>query len=148
MRLLSLLATCLFAGSLLAADKKPLDDDAIIGKWNVVKIEYGKKVEPTAEEVAKLEMAFTFSKDGKAVQSSAADAGKPAKKADFDLDPSRTPKTFVLTQTDATMFGIYELDGDTLKLCVASGKPTLPTELKAVEGAATLMTLKREKVKK
>ena len=148
MRMLALLAAGLFAGSLLADDKKPKDEDTIIGRWKVEKMEYGKEREPTAEEVAKLEMIFTFGKFGQATQSSVTNEGKTEQKSEFELDLSRKPKTIFLRQADAIMIGIYELDGDTLKMCVASGKPTLPTELKAVVGEAMLMTLKREKVKK
>ena len=148
MRLLALLAAGLFAGSLLADDKKPKDEDAIIGKWKVVKMEHGKKQEPTDEEVAKLEMVFTFGKFGQAIQSSVTKEGKTDQKAEFEIDPSGKPKTIVLTQGNARMFGIYELSGDTLKMCVASGKPALPTELKAVEGEAMMMTLKRQKEEK
>jgi uncharacterized protein (TIGR03067 family) len=147
MRMLALLAG-LFGGSLLADDKKPKDEDAIVGEWKVEKMEYGKEREPTAEEVAKLEMVFTFGKDGKAIESSVTKEGKTDQKAEFKIDPSRKPKTIVLTQGNARMFAIYELDGDTLKMCVASGKPVLPTELKAVEGAAMMMTLKRVKEEK
>jgi uncharacterized protein (TIGR03067 family) len=148
MRMLALLAAGLFGGSLLAADKKPKDEDAIVGRWKVEKMEYGKEREPTAEEVAKLEMVFTFGKDGKAIQSSATKEGKTDQKAEFEIDPSRKRKTIVLRDGNAIMIGIYELDGDTLKMCVAHGTPILPTELKAVEGAAMMMTLKREKEKK
>jgi uncharacterized protein (TIGR03067 family) len=147
MRILALLAAGLFAGSLPADNKKPKDEEAIVGDWKVEKMEYGQEREPTAEEVAKLDMVYTFGKDGKAIQSSATKEGKTDQKANFKLDSSGKPKTIVLRQDNAIMIGIYELDGDTLKMCVASGKPALPTELKAVKGKAMLMTLKRVKEK-
>lgn len=149
MRVLALLAAGLFAGLVLAADdKKPKDEDVIVGKWKVVKIEYGQEQEPSAEEVAKLEGMFTFGKDGTATESVATKEGKTDTKAKFKLDPSRKLKTFELREGNAIMFGIYELDGDTLKMCVAHGKPTRPTKLKAVKDESMLMTLKRVKEEK
>jgi uncharacterized protein (TIGR03067 family) len=147
MRTLALLAAGLFTGSLLADNKKPKDEEAIVGKWKLEKMEYGQEREPTAQEVAKLEMVFTIGKDGQAIQSSVTKEGKTDQKANFKIDPSGKRKTIVLKQDNAIMIGIYELDGDTLKMCVASGKPALPTELKAVKGKSTLMILKRVKDK-
>ena len=55
------------------------------------------------------------------------------------LDPTRTPKTlearFLLDQTGRRLAGIYELDGDTLKVCYDLTGRDFPTEFSALKGA-------------
>lgn len=66
------------------------------------------------------------------------------------VDPSKKPKEITLTPDStkkrfsaSTLFGIYELKGDTLTLCIGEKRPT---QFKAKEGV-TLWELKREKGK-
>jgi len=61
------------------------------------------------------------------------------------IDPSKKPKEITLTPDSSKkpLYGIYELKGDTLTLCIGEKRPT---QFKAKEGA-TLWELKREKGK-
>jgi uncharacterized protein (TIGR03067 family) len=69
----------------------------------------------------------------------------------FKLDPATTPpcldlKVSVGDQEGAKMEGIYELKGDTLKLCVNVFGQDRPNQFKSEEGSSVaLVVLKREK---
>ncbi len=45
----------------------------------------------------------------------------------YTVDPTKSPKTIDLTQFGRTAFGVYELSGDTLKLCVSNNAAPRPT---------------------
>src|SRR5262245_17750891 len=61
------------------------------------------------------------------------------------IDPTKKPKEITLTPDNSKkpLYGIYELKGDTLMLCLGEKRPT---QFKAKPGA-TLWALKREKEK-
>ena len=67
------------------------------------------------------------------------------------LDETQKPKTMDATDTEGLDAGkvvkaIYELSGDTLKVCYASDGAERPTEMATKEGSPVLMlTYKREK---
>jgi uncharacterized protein (TIGR03067 family) len=68
------------------------------------------------------------------------------------LDPTKTPKAIDFEITSGTYkgvvyLGIYELDGDTLRICFAMpDRPVRPTEFTAGKGSVrALSELKREK---
>ena len=69
----------------------------------------------------------------------------------FKIDPTREPKTIDITFTDGpgkdnSQKGIYELDGDTQKICwAAPGKPR-PTEFEAKPKSGRMLQV-LEKVK-
>jgi uncharacterized protein (TIGR03067 family) len=145
MRLLALLAAGLFAGSLLAADDKkdkPKDEEAILGTWKIEKFETGTGKDPTAEEFAKAR--FTFMKDGKMVS---VEPDGMETKMEFKLDPAAKPRAIDTTLEKKTTAGIYELDGDTLKIALPLGDKR-PTEMKADGKGVMVMTLKRVKDEK
>jgi uncharacterized protein (TIGR03067 family) len=62
----------------------------------------------------------------------------------YTIDATKSPKTIDLKVTEGqaagqTMHGIYELQGDTMKICYASpGKPR-PTEFTAKEGSEQIL---------
>ena len=62
-----------------------------------------------------------------------------------NIDPTKKPKEITLTPDNSKtpLYGIYELKGDTLTLCIGEKRPT---QFKAKEGAM-LWVLKREKEK-
>jgi RNA polymerase sigma factor (sigma-70 family) len=77
-------------------------------------------------------------------------------KGKFKLDISKSPKAIDLKIVEAlapnednegkTVLGIYALDGDDLKLCLATpGEEDRPTKLAGEAGKHVLLTLKREK---
>jgi uncharacterized protein (TIGR03067 family) len=64
------------------------------------------------------------------------------------LDPSRSPKTLDVTVTEglnkgAVILGIYEISGDTLKVCFDPEGKKRPTEFKSASGSQTLVIHKR-----
>jgi uncharacterized protein (TIGR03067 family) len=63
------------------------------------------------------------------------------------LDPSKSPPTIDLVSGKDTYLGIYELKGDTLRLCLVEGKKR-PTDIKGTkEGTKSVvaLTLRRTK---
>jgi uncharacterized protein (TIGR03067 family) len=68
------------------------------------------------------------------------------------LDPSKSPKTIDVTMTagpnkGAIMLGIYEIDGDTLKVCFDFQGIKRPTEFKSAPGSANFINV-HKRVKK
>jgi uncharacterized protein (TIGR03067 family) len=69
----------------------------------------------------------------------------------FKIDPTPTPKTIDLTFSsgpgkDKTQKGIYQLEGDTQKICFARGDQARPTEFTSKPGSGQMIqVLKREK---
>jgi uncharacterized protein (TIGR03067 family) len=148
MRLFALLAaSLLFVSLTVAEDKKEVvkDEEAIIGTWKVEKFDTGTKDGPPAEVVEKLR--FIFKKDGKmtTVQPDGSE-----KEMEYKLDPTAKPKALDSKKADSPVKGIYELDGDTLKICLNQGDDgTRPTEFKPDAKKFTfILTLKRVKEEK
>lgn len=75
----------------------------------------------------------------------------PILEAKFTLDPTTSPKSIDYTLTDKDhkgekRFGIYELDGDTLKYCVGAIGRDRPTAFEGKEGTGwTYIVWKRVK---
>jgi uncharacterized protein (TIGR03067 family) len=62
------------------------------------------------------------------------------------LDPSKSPKAIDVTVTEglnkgAVMLGIYEIDGDTLKVCFDEEGKKRPTEFKSAPGSQTFVNV-------
>lgn len=152
MRLLALLAAGLFAGSLIAADdkkddKKGKDEEAIIGSWKIDALDLGVKDGPSADALKDVRMVFK--KEGKL--GLVGPDGK-AKDQEYKLDPAAKMKAIDIVADGKTVPGLYELDGDTLKLCIFFGPTTdkvaRPTEFKADGKGVAVLTLKRVKEEK
>jgi uncharacterized protein (TIGR03067 family) len=74
--------------------------------------------------------------------------GKVAEEGTMKLDPSRKPKEveLILAEGHKTALGIYELNGDTYKLCYAPPGRGRPKEFDAKEGTGyTLSVWQRKK---
>jgi uncharacterized protein (TIGR03067 family) len=68
------------------------------------------------------------------------------------LDPSKSPKTIDVTLTEGpnkgkVLLGIYEIDGDTLKVCFDLQGKKRPTEFKSAAGSHTFVNV-HKRVKK
>lgn len=130
--------------TLSADEKKPLEGDLkkIQGTWKFVAHELGGQPAP-AEQIAKMEITFTGDKfkvlaDGKMVQ-------EGTQKLDGNKKPGQIEsKVTGGEQKGSTLLGIYELDGDTIKVCFDLTGKARPTSFKAKEGQFSA-TLKREK---
>jgi uncharacterized protein (TIGR03067 family) len=115
------------------------------GTWQVVMLEVaGNKV---AEQDAK-KITVINEADGKwSIEA----AGQVIARGTSVLDPTKKPKTVDLTATEGdnkgkTSLGIYELDDDTRKVCVAQPGMERPTEFSTTTGGGHLLAvLKRVK---
>ena len=68
------------------------------------------------------------------------------------IDPSKSPKTVDVTMTEgpekgAVMLGIYEFDGDTVRVCFDPQGKTRPTEFKSPPGSANFVNV-HKRIKK
>jgi uncharacterized protein (TIGR03067 family) len=120
-------------------------DDGIVGTWAVDKIDLGGGgTGPLPSELEK--MRFVFEKDGTARVTGGPNADDGGT---YKLDPTATPNAIDLTTTkggrEETMLGVYELTGDTLKICFSSPGGQRPTELKSSGRDTAVITFKRVK---
>jgi uncharacterized protein (TIGR03067 family) len=138
----------LTAGFLTAADPPksdaaPSDKDRLQGTWSAVSMENnGKPAPPEAIKGAKL----VFTGDQYTLK------GEESYQGTFTLDPTRKPKTIDTTFVEVeggkkgTALGIYELEGDRLKICWRHGGKERPTEFATKPNSGLrLMVLKRDK---
>jgi uncharacterized protein (TIGR03067 family) len=132
-------------GVLLAADDAKKDAKAvrqIEGTWKGVSLEQ----DGTENEDAK---NFTVMiKDGKY---DVKNGDEPIGKGKLKLDPTKKPKAMDIEVEEGenagqTELGIYEIKGDTLRICFAPPDKPRPKKFSAKEGTGyTLVVLKRTK---
>jgi uncharacterized protein (TIGR03067 family) len=124
-------------------DKAP---DPFQGTWDVVKLELmGRDVTAAVKET---NPTMTF--DGNKY---AFEAGPEVEKGTFKIDAKAKPATIDLKITEGRgkgkfQLGIYQLDGDTLKICMAEEDvKDRPTKFESAKGATEMavFTLKRKK---
>jgi uncharacterized protein (TIGR03067 family) len=140
----SLLALVLVWTASAGAARPDDDKELLKGTWTVAKsVEDGKPNKETANA------KFTFKEDRLLLKL----AGEMrAMEATFVLDPSKKPKHIDISTKDGdttlTAVGIYELDGDKLRLCVAGPDgPGRPTEFKSANRKIIYLELTRDKAK-
>jgi uncharacterized protein (TIGR03067 family) len=131
----------------LRADASRKELKALAGTWRPISAENNgvKSPEESLKDVRwdrDADGKWTLRRDGKAVLVWAVKS----------LDPTTTPKAIDIevasgAHEGVVYRGIYELDGDTLRICFAlPDKPVRPTEFSAVKGSArALAEFKREK---
>jgi uncharacterized protein (TIGR03067 family) len=136
-KLLAVVGVSLLAGALVAqggdAKKEKLE-----GTWAVVS---GEKGGEKAPEDAFKDVKITFAGDKMSFQK-----GDKSQDGTIKLDPAKKPREIDITREGKTARGIYELTGNTLKLCIAFADNDRPREFKTEAGAPLfLLVLKREK---
>lgn len=134
----SWLLTVLFT-AMTAVDPPKTDADRFQGTWIVSRVEINGKVQPKS-------FTIRVKFDGDRLSTKVAD--RPFEpRGTFRLDPGRTPKAYDLTTADGmAVLGIYELDGDTLKVCLSAPGDERPKAMKtAPDDERTLVVYKREK---
>ena len=132
-------AANLTAGPIPKEKPKSKDIEAIQGTWAIVEVD--GRVQPTDATPIR----FTL-KDGKFKVSS---GDQDKKNGEYKLDPEASPKSIDLIGEVHVSPGIYELDGDKLKVCIAEGTGAIrPTEMKADGKRIAVMTFKRVKADK
>ncbi len=149
-----LAVTLLGGGALLTAhtlragqkdEKARSDHEQIQGTWTVVSGEKGGKRGDAGDGKVKVIIGkdkITVEKDGNQVE----------EEATYELGPTKKPKWIDLTVKregkEGTMRGIYELDGDSLKICL-NERPDDERSTEFVSKAGTpndrLLILKRDK---
>jgi len=125
-------------------DKAAEDDKKFEGTWKVAVMEIGGNKAPTE---AFENMTFTFT-GKKYVQKSGDNVVEAGTQ---DLDPSKSPKYMDVTVTegetkDKKQLAIYEIDGDTCKICFAQhDSKDRPTKYDTKDTDNMYFELKRKK---
>jgi len=121
------------------------DADAVQGTWLPSAAELGGK--PFPDDVRK-SIKLTIKGDQYTVM-----VGDAADRGTAKLDPSVKPKALDIVGTEGpnkgrTILAIYELEGDSWKICYDLSGKSRPTEFKSTEGSPLfLVTYEREKQK-
>jgi uncharacterized protein (TIGR03067 family) len=140
---LKVLALLAVAGLLLAADAPKDEAEKIQGIWKVVSAEdSGRK----ASEESIKDLKWTITKDAITYK-----VGSKTTRWTYKLDPTKKPKWIDLTEGDRTRPAIYDLDGDTLKVCFGEGsQKERPTAFESKPNSPNdvLIVLKRGKSEK
>ena len=138
--------TALAVVGLLLVTVRPVradDQEKIQGVWRAEKGVKGGKEGP-ADEIKQLSLEFK----GNKVIPRHGDQGDH--EGEFKLDTTKKPKEIDLMidkngKKDHAK-GIYELDGDTLKICLMDGDGDRPSKFESADGSKSLLiVLKREK---
>jgi uncharacterized protein (TIGR03067 family) len=131
----------------LADDKAELDKEAkkFQGAWTIESSVAGGN-ELSADDLKTL--VVTFEGDKHTVKNGEEVIQVGTQK----LDPSKSPKTIDVTMVEGphkgtVMLGIYEFDGDTLKVCFDPEGKTRPTEFKSEPGSKYFVNV-HKRVKK
>lgn len=140
----------LIAASLLLSGDAPKEDpikqelDKLQGTWVIVaNTQEGKEAPESLRESKR----YTIKGDHYSVFFKGAE--KPLLEFRIKLDPTSKPKTIDIIglKTDAVLLaGLYELDGDTLKICVPVGSGDRPKAFKSEAGSKSgIIVYKRVK---
>jgi len=133
------------AGWLTADDKAEKDQEALQGMWQPETLNQAGQAAP-AEQLK--EITFVIKDNTYSISM----GGKELENGTFKLDSSKKPKTIdfeIQSGNDKgkKQSGIYELEGDTFKLCLAfPGESDRPKELVAKADTKTIYSVfKRQK---
>ena len=127
----------------VSAADTPHDAKAVQGNWKPIKAELGGQ--PMTEDVLKT-IRLKLENGNYEVF-----VGEHPDRGTYTLDSSTSPKSITVTGTEGpnrgrTFPAIYELKGDTLRICYDLSGAKRPTEFKTVAGTKQyLVTYHREK---
>ncbi len=145
-----IIAISLLVPALAQAQDAKKDQEQLQGTWKMVSREFmGKKA--SDEEIKKLNTKIVVKGDTITVWSQDAGTDEVVSEVKFKLDPTTKPKSLDFTMTSGptkgqTAVAIYELEGDSLKVCYAVGEAKRPTQFAAANNTEwVLLSYKREK---
>ncbi len=123
---------------LLAADAAKDDPKDIQGTWTIVSGERGGEVTP-ADALKDATVIFAGNKF-------TAKINDRTREGTFKLDPAKKPKTIDVTIDDKDGLGIYELNGDNLKISFNPPGDERPADFRTKEATRQMtLILKRAK---
>ncbi len=129
------------AASAPAESEKP-DDEAILGTWRL-KTADEKKVADLNETLQAIRLTFDVGTFKFAIVT---DGGSQEVTGTYAIDSKVTPKTLDATvNTDNTVFAIYELDKDTLKIRIKGDSQERPVDFVGGADGGTILTFDRDK---
>jgi uncharacterized protein (TIGR03067 family) len=137
-----LAATVLLAASVSAQEALKKELQQFQGTWAIEYVDHdGHK--PSPDKIKSMKLVIAGNR--LTVQ------GEKLMQSTIKLDPSKSPKTIDITYDDGpdkgkVLQGIYELNGDGLKLCLSKPGKERPTQFVSKENSGlVLMVLKRDK---
>src|SRR5262249_49727724 len=109
------------------------------GEWTMVSVIADGQAVPEA-------IAKTGKRVAKGNETTVTIAGQLVMKATFTIDPTKKPKTIDYAMTDGPtkgqkQYGIYEIDGDTVRVCFAAPGKDRPTEFASKPGNGHTLTV-------
>jgi uncharacterized protein (TIGR03067 family) len=150
----SLAAGAIPSGSDQAAKEEAVKKDlkALKGTWKPVSAEFDGKEVPEEDLEGRVATVEEAGKEGgkETGKATARKDGMVVAVGTFEIDPTKKPKTMDYTSTEGedkgkTSLAIYEIDGDTLRICFGPPEGKRPTEFSAKPGSGRLLrTYKRE----
>jgi uncharacterized protein (TIGR03067 family) len=113
------------------------DDSNIQGTWRVIFAEDSGRTGPSE---ALRDIRFVITKDKMTMES-----GGRKQESTYTLDPSTSPKSIDLTTNGRTQPGIYDLQGDTLRICFSENTDKRPTAFDSQPDSVNdvVLTMKR-----
>jgi uncharacterized protein (TIGR03067 family) len=118
-------------------DNIPSDRDAIQGTWSVIlAVDSGRTAPPEALR----DIRFVITKDKVTME-----LGGRKQESTYTLNPSTSPKSIDLTTNGHTKPGIYDLQGDTLRICTSEDTDMRPTAFDSQPDSVNdlVLTMKR-----
>jgi len=115
------------------------------GEWSMVSGEINGEAMPE-------ELRSEMKRVAKNGETTVTMSGRVFLKTKFMIDPTKKPKAIDYSFTEGptkgkTQFGIYEIDGDTVKFCFSAPGKDRPTEFTAKEGSERTLSVWKRKAK-
>jgi uncharacterized protein (TIGR03067 family) len=117
------------------------DQEKFQGVWKPAKGVRGG-MEMPADELAKMSIEFKGNK------AKPRHGDRAEEEAEFTLDASKNPRTLDIKNADGkTVLGIYEFDGDTLKVCFSKDGGERPAKFESPDGSMVMYIVLKKQAK-